>query len=72
MEQSRPANQTMTYDEVSMEQSKIFVKALQVRIFFLSILVSDLIVVDTNVVVFSLIYGWHFLKIWILIGCLEH
>lgn len=72
MEQPRPANPTMTYDEVSMEQSKSFVKALQVRIFFLSILVSDLIVVNTNVVVFILIYDWHFLKIWILIGCLEH
>lgn len=31
LEQSRPVNPAMTFDEVSMERSKSFVKALQVR-----------------------------------------
>lgn len=34
MEQLRPDNRAMTFDEVSMERSKSFVKALQV--YFLS------------------------------------
>lgn len=37
VEQAKPPNSAMTFDEVSMERSKSFVKALQVNFVFFAI-----------------------------------
>lgn len=59
MQQWRPENPAMTFDEVSMERSKSFVKALQVPSFS-SDLISGFFLSDLNVVrIFS-----HFLVVW--------